>query len=214
MSEIRLVLKEGSSEIKVKKSTFIGFLGAANTQEEALDVITKIKKEHYNARHNCSAYIVDEGKTEHQNDDGEPSGTAGKPMLEVLKGAGLVNCVAVVTRYFGGVLLGTGGLVRAYTRAVQEAVSSSSLAVKQEGYYCCLEVNYSYVGKLKHRISELGIHVMAEEYGGNVLIKLLMALSLKSVFITDVTDMTSANYKLVFEENVSYILYEKAVKIL
>lgn len=214
MSELRLVLQEGLAEIKVKKSTFIGFLAASSTQEEALEIIAKVKKQHYNATHNCSAYIVEDGRIEHQNDDGEPSGTAGKPMLEVLRGAGLVNCVAVVTRYFGGVLLGTGGLVRAYTQAVQEAISSSRTAVKRSGYFCGIGISYTYVGKIKHQISERGIYMIGEDYGAGVELKLLMPFDKKMKVIQDITDITSADYSLLFEEDVNYILVDDKVKIL
>lgn len=214
MSEITIVLEQGLAEIKIKKSTFIGLVAFATTQEEALAIITRVKKEHYNATHNCSAYIVDNGRTEHQNDDGEPSGTAGKPMLEVLKGAGLVNCVAVVTRYFGGVLLGTGGLVRAYTQAVQEALSLAVLGVKRLGCHCGFRVAYTHIGKLKYKLSELGIFVVEERYTSEVELDLLIPEGGKEAWLQNLTDITSADYRMLFEKDVEWIMVNHEAKIL
>lgn len=209
-----MVLSQKETEIKVKKSTFIGLLAPAYTQQEALDIIAKVKKEHYNATHNCSAYIVEDGKIEHQNDDGEPSGTAGKPMLEVLRGNHLKNCVAVVTRYFGGILLGTGGLVRAYTQAVQEVIAVADIVTKETGVYCGLSLSYTYVGKIKHKLSELGIYLLEETYTSEVELKLLMSFEVKERFFKEITDLTSANFQLLFDKEVSYILVEDKVRIL
>lgn len=120
-----LVIKEGASgEVVVKKSRFISELKYVETEEEAISFIKEKKKQYHDARHNCSCYIIGEEKLSKSSDDGEPSGTAGRPMLEVLEGKGLINVVAVVTRYFGGVLLGTGGLVRAYQDAVKDALDN------------------------------------------------------------------------------------------
>lgn len=214
MDNIRLILNPKETEIKVKKSTFIGFLAPAYTQQEALDIIARVKKEHYNATHNCSAYIVEDGKIEHQNDDGEPSGTAGKPMLEVLRGNHLKNCVAVVTRYFGGILLGTGGLVRAYTQAVQEVIAAADIVTKETGVYCGLSLPYTYVGKIKHKVAELGVYLLEENYTSEVELKLLMSSEIKERFFKDITDLTSADFRLLFDKEVSYILVDNKVKIL
>ena len=119
------LLEGGTSEVVVKKSRFLGITFPVSTPEEAAEQIAGIRKKYYDARHNCYAYRL-EG-AEKFSDDGEPSQTAGKPMLDVLAGAGLVGALVVVTRYFGGTLLGTGGLVRAYTEAAQEAVKNSKI---------------------------------------------------------------------------------------
>ena len=214
MDNVRLVLSQKEAEIKVKKSTFIGLLAPAYTQKEALDIIAGVKKEHYNATHNCSAYIVEDGRIEHQNDDGEPSGTAGKPMLEVWRGKNVKNSVAVVTRYFGGILLGTGGLVRAYTQAVQEVIASAYIVTKETGVSCGLALPYTYVGKIKHKIAELGIYLLEELYTSEVELKLLMPFEVKDKFFKDITELTSASFKLLFNKEVSYILVDNKVKIL
>ena len=123
-----IIRKDGNSEIVVTKSKFIGFLGSASSVEQAEEIVTRIRKKYNDARHNCYAYIILDGDSliKRSSDDGEPSGTAGKPMLAVMEGAGLVNAVCVVTRYFGGVLLGTGGLVRAYTDAAAGVLSGDA----------------------------------------------------------------------------------------
>ena len=128
MTEYKTVKEEASGEITEKKSRFIATIRPVSTEEEALAFIAEMKKKYWDARHNCSAYIVGTDKPlERCSDDGEPSRTAGMPMLEVLKGNGLSNVCAVVTRYFGGILLGTGGLVRAYQAATAEGVKNSTV---------------------------------------------------------------------------------------
>lgn len=122
----RLVHQEGMGEIQEKKSKFIAHIYSCSTEEEALSYLENIRKQHYNATHNCFAYVIGENyEIERCSDDGEPSGTAGRPMLDVLLGENLHNTIAIVTRYFGGTLLGTGGLVRAYAKATQEGIKNS-----------------------------------------------------------------------------------------
>ena len=124
----QVLLTAGQAEIVEKKSRFIAYLAKCESEEEATDFIEKIKKKHWDARHNCSALVIgDSAQLTRCSDDGEPAGTAGRPMLEVLLGSGVRNVAVVVTRYFGGVLLGTGGLVRAYSQAVKEALAASKI---------------------------------------------------------------------------------------
>lgn len=127
MSYDKIIKEEYTGEVAVKKSKFIATLKPATTEEEAAKYISSLKKKYYDARHNCSCYIIGKGDIIKSSDDGEPSGTAGRPMLEVIKGEGLYDIVCVVTRYFGGVLLGTGGLVRAYQDAVKAALDKALL---------------------------------------------------------------------------------------
>ena len=123
----RVITDAGCGEIVEKKSRFIASLMPVGSEEEALAFIASVRRKYYDARHNCFAFITGEdGETERCSDDGEPSGSAGRPMLEVLRGMGLTNTAAVVTRYFGGTLLGTGGLVRAYTQAVSSRCTVAS----------------------------------------------------------------------------------------
>ncbi|MER2141095.1 MAG: YigZ family protein, partial [Priestia megaterium] len=124
LSQYYTVKQEGSHEITIQKSRFICHMKRVTTEEEAQQFIQDIKKQHWNATHNCSAYLIGErDQFQKANDDGEPSGTAGVPMLEVLKKRGLKDTVVVVTRYFGGIKLGAGGLVRAYGKSVSEALN-------------------------------------------------------------------------------------------
>ncbi len=141
---------ESMGEIVEKKSRFIASLKPVSSEEEALAFIDRVRKKYYDARHNCFAYLLREGGIARSSDDGEPSGTAGRPMLEALRGAGLTNVAAVVTRYFGGTLLGTGGLVRAYTQAVQQALAGSEIVAMGLGMRYKVTVDYGMTGKLQH----------------------------------------------------------------
>lgn len=132
--EYRTVYEGGEGEVVEKKSRFIASVRPVSTEEEALAFIETIRKKHWNASHNCFAYVIGErSELARYSDDGEPGGTAGKPMLDVLKGEALCNTAVVVTRYFGGTLLGTGGLVRAYSQAVKEGLASSVIITKIRG---------------------------------------------------------------------------------
>ena len=134
VEEYKTIYKGGIGEITEKKSRFIATIRPAKTEEEALAFLEEMKKKYWDARHNCSAYVLGERQELLRcSDDGEPSQTAGKPMMDVLTGAGLTNVAAVVTRYFGGTLLGTGGLVRAYSAAVQEGLKNSRIITKYLG---------------------------------------------------------------------------------
>lgn len=153
IEEFNTVRKEAIGEITEKKSRFIGTLRPVSTEEEANAFIQEMKKKYWDARHNCSAYIIlsEEGKLiEKCNDDGEPSRTAGSPMLEVLKGAGLVNAAIVVTRYFGGILLGTGGLVRAYSGAASEAVNAAEVVTMKLLNRVRVRTDYAGYGRLQY----------------------------------------------------------------
>lgn len=169
MEEYRAVYEGGSGEIIEKKSRFIANIVSVASEEEALDFINQMKKKYWDARHNCSAYIIGTQNTlERCNDDGEPSRTAGMPMLEVLKGAGLYNTVAVVTRYFGGTLLGTGGLVRAYQGAVQEGLKNCRIIVKKLLTRMVVTTDYSGYGRLQFFASQEGIQLLETEFTDKV----------------------------------------------
>ena len=155
--------KEG--EIIEKKSRFIATVRLVETEEEALAFIEEMKKKYWNATHNCFAYVIGERREcVRCSDDGEPSGTAGKPMLDVLLGEDMYNTAVVVTRYFGGTLLGTGGLVRAYSKAVQEGLAQSDLIEKQYGNILEIGTDYNGVGKIQYLIGENKIPVLESEY--------------------------------------------------
>lgn len=163
-------------EIVIEKSRFICSLEKVDTEEAAQDYIKQLKKKYWDATHNCSAYVIGETSTaERSNDDGEPSGTAGLPMLEVLRKNGIYNTVAVVTRYFGGVKLGAGGLVRAYTSSVAEALKKAGLAeVVPMGEYTFVW-DIAEVGKILNLLYQQNIFTVADvAYGAKAGIKLVM----------------------------------------
>ena len=150
----RTVLVPGVGEVVEKKSRFIGEIFPAETLEEAEERLLAIRKRYYDARHHCFAAVVGVPGTPEEirrgNDDGEPGGTAGKPMLEVLDGEDLHNTAVVVTRYFGGTLLGTGGLVRAYSAAVKAAIENATIVTVVSGRKIAFRVSYSDAGKLQY----------------------------------------------------------------
>ncbi|MFC4601000.1 YigZ family protein [Cohnella hongkongensis] len=150
----------GSDEIVIKKSRFIGYAKPAESEEEAVVFIEEIKKKHWDATHNCSAYLIGE-RDQYQKalDDGEPSGTAGKPMLEVIKNRGLKNVVVVVTRYFGGIMLGAGGLVRAYTDGAVVGIDAADPIVKVLHREVVVDVDYTWYGKLENELRGRGFRV-------------------------------------------------------
>ncbi|MBO7532293.1 MAG: YigZ family protein, partial [Lachnospiraceae bacterium] len=153
-----IIKKDGNSEIVVTKSRFIGFMGTASTAREAEEIVTRIRKKYNDARHNCYAYIIMDGDNiiKKASDDGEPSGTAGRPMLAVMEGAELVNAVCVVTRYFGGVLLGTGGLVRAYTEAAAQALEDADVSPIRRGRYVRITLDYPDESTLRRYLENEG----------------------------------------------------------
>ena len=161
----KIVYEGAVAEIVEKKSRFIAYVRPVNTEEEATSFIDEIKKKHWDARHNCSAFVI--GKNNELtrcSDDGEPSGTAGKPMLEVLLGQGLHNVAVVVTRYFGGVLLGTGGLVRAYQAAVKEGILASKILEKFSGAMYKVETDYNGIGKIQYILAKENINTLGVDY--------------------------------------------------
>ncbi len=169
----KIVYQGGSGEIVEKKSRFIASIAPAESEEEALAFIESVKKKHYDARHNCPAFIIGRNRELTRcSDDGEPSGTAGKPILEVLLGAGLTNTVVVVTRYFGGTLLGTGGLVRAYTQAVQEALLHTGVATMRYGAVLSIQTDYTDLGKIQYLLGNKGIAIADSEYTDKVVLKI------------------------------------------
>ena len=183
--------KEG--EIIEKKSRFIATVRLVETEEEALAFIEEMKKKYWNATHNCFAYVIGERREcVRCSDDGEPSGTAGKPMLDVLLGEELYNTAVVVTRYFGGTLLGTGGLVRAYSKAVQEGLAQSDLIEKQYGNILEIGTDYNGVGKIQYLIGENKIPVLASEYTDKVRCQVLLPMSETEHFQKLLTEATNA----------------------
>ena len=176
-----------------KKSRFIAHVYAIDSEEQAQGYIEELKKKYWDARHNCYGYVLGKNnETQRFSDDGEPSGTAGKPMLDVLLGEELYNTAVVVTRYFGGTLLGTGGLVRAYSKAVQEGLAQSDLIEKQYGNILEIGTDYNGVGKIQYLIGENKIPVLESEYTDKVRFQVLLPMSETEHFQKLLTEATNA----------------------
>ncbi len=171
----RTVIGTGSAEIVEKKSRFIAHIAPADSEEAAQEYIAKIRKEYWDARHNCHAFCVGlSPEMSRCSDDGEPAQTAGKPMLDVLMGAGLKNTVAVVTRYFGGTLLGTGGLVRAYSSAVREGIAASRIIEKKLCTRIQTRIDYALLGKMQNLLAGSQIMTVDTVYEQDVILDLLV----------------------------------------
>lgn len=175
MKEFQTIYEGGEAEIVEKKSRFIAHTYHVTTEEEVQEVLEKVRKEYWDARHNCWAYSIGEKQPALRcSDDGEPSGTAGKPMLEVLTGQELHNVVAVVTRYFGGTLLGTGGLIRAYTKSTQEGIKASTIIEKCLGQKMSLTCDYTTSGKIQYLTATDHIPVLDTIYTDNVTFEMII----------------------------------------
>lgn len=192
MENYRTIQENGIHEIEIKKSRFICHLKRVETEEEAQEFINEIKKEHWKATHNCSAYTLGiNDEIQRAQDDGEPSGTAGVPMLEIFLKRELKNVVAVVTRYFGGVKLGAGGLIRAYGGAVNDAVNEIGVVERQLQQLIDVTVDYSSSGKVEHALREAGYSVQDTTYAENITYHCVIPLEIEKEFIEDITNWTS-----------------------
>ena len=198
MEEIcKIIYKGGSGEITEKKSRFIATLTPVHTEEQAQEFIERIRKKYWDARHNCYAYVIgDQGQISRCSDDGEPSQTAGKPMLDVLLGAGIHDAAVVVTRYFGGTLLGTGGLVRAYSAAVSEGLSHCQIGEKRPCARLRIVSDYTALGKIRYIGTNMDLVSLDCSYGSQVAETWLVLQDEKERFIKKVTQATSGQAKI------------------
>ena len=173
----KTIEKEAEGIIVEKKSKFIAKVFYVQSEEEAEKVLINVRKEYHDARHNCYAYriIIDGRIVEKQSDDGEPSGTAGAPMLNILEKKDLANVLVIVTRYFGGILLGTGGLVKAYSDATKLALENAAISEKEEGYVVEVKLKYEDMQKIEYLCNKENIMILEKEYTDNV--KLLLEIS-------------------------------------
>jgi uncharacterized YigZ family protein len=193
----KTVGKFGESEIIINKSRFIGACKRCETEDEALDFIKERRLLHKGANHNCYAYII--GKNSgimRYSDDGEPGGTAGLPIIEVLKSKGLVDCAVVVTRYFGGVLLGAGGLVRAYTQGCVIGVEAAGELAMEPCFDYMLSLPYPLLGRFENAMKETPLKVLEKEFGADVTLSLRMPEEYESEFLLMMSEMTSGNADL------------------
>ncbi len=210
MQDVRIVIEGGGGEIEEKKSRFIATVRPVHTEEEALDFIASMKKKYWNASHNCYAYVIgDRQNLQRCSDDGEPQGTAGRPMLDVLLGENVCDVVCVVTRYFGGTLLGTGGLVRAYSKAVQEGLKGSRVLTKKKGYRFTIRTNYTDLGKVQYLLGQRAIPVMDSQYAEDVCTQVIVAEEEKDALCNAVTEATGARAQYLDMEEVFYAEGEK-----
>lgn len=198
VNNYKTVYRGGTAEIVEKKSRFIAHSAHVESEEEALAFIEQIKKQYWDARHNCHAFSVGvTNETARCSDDGEPAQTAGKPMLDVLMGQQLKNTVVVVTRYFGGTLLGTGGLVRAYSAAVQEGFKESLIIEKFLCRRVRMSMDYTMLGKMQYLAAKLNLMILDTLYTEGVEMQLLVPDTQYAVFIKEVTE--ASNGKVVPE---------------
>ncbi|MEW9108953.1 MAG: YigZ family protein [Cytobacillus gottheilii] len=187
----------GEHEIVIQKSRFIAFISRAETEEEAQEFIQKIKKEHWNATHNCSAYLIGENdQIQKANDDGEPSGTAGVPILEVLKKRQLKDTVAVITRYFGGIKLGAGGLIRAYGKATSEGLTATGIVERKLMAVMHTTVDYTWLGKLENELRSSVYSIKDIHYLDNVEIEVYVEENQTSAFTEWMTELTNGQGKI------------------
>lgn len=190
MEEYLVPTGYGEDEFTEKRSRFIGRIWLAETEEEALSKIQEMKKQHYDATHNCWAYIIHGGAVRF-SDDGEPGGTAGMPMLQVLQREGLNNVVCVVTRYFGGILLGAGGLVRAYTKGAKIAVDVAGKSIKRVWTVLYAPCPYSFYELVKLEIEAFGGILRSTDFGAEVDMEILFPQANAQLFLDRLTDLTS-----------------------
>lgn len=195
----------GTAEIEEKKSRFIAHVAAVSSEEEALAFIEAKKKQFWDARHNCYAYILGEqAQTMRFSDDGEPSGTAGKPILEVLVGSGIRNLAVVVTRYFGGTLLGTGGLVRAYTKAAQAGLAASEISTMCYGYELTIVTDYNGIGKIQYLMGSRGISTEETDYAEQVTVRIKVSYEDKEAVINEITEATAGKAVITVSEPIYF----------
>lgn len=212
---IKILYEGGVGELEEKKSRFIATTLPISSQEEALEFIEKTKKQYWDARHNCYAYVLgDHHEIQRFSDDGEPGGTAGKPMLDVLLGENIHNMVVVVTRYFGGTLLGTGGLVRAYSGAVKEGLSNSVIIEKLQGRQLLLQTNYSDLGKVQYLLMNNSIPILSEDYGADVCFEVLVPLELEKNITELLVDGTNGRIEIIQSDILDFSVHKKEVLLL
>ncbi|QGQ48155.1 YigZ family protein [Metabacillus sediminilitoris] len=201
----------GEHELIIEKSRFICYIERVLTEEDAQHFIQQIKKKHYNANHNCSAYII--GENDHiqkANDDGEPSGTAGVPMLEVLKKKKIKNTVVVVTRYFGGIKLGTGGLIRAYGKSVSEGLNAVGIVERKLMRVIHTKIDYTWLGKVENELRSSTYLLKEIHYLNDVEVETYVEEEKKNDFFEWMTELTNGKSEI-FEGDVIYL--EEELKI-
>lgn len=205
MKQIKMIYEGGEAELIEKKSRFIATVRPIESEQEALEFIAAMKKQYWNATHNCFAFVAGENQElQRCSDDGEPQGTAGRPMLDVLLGEEVHNAAVVVTRYFGGTLLGTGGLVRAYSKSVQEGLRASKIIEKKVGALLRIRTDYNGIGKLQYLLGQRGLTITGSDYTQIVEVETLVPQAQVAELKEAVTEATNGRAKFVKEETVCF----------
>ena len=203
---LKTIKENTSSEIVEKKSKFIANLFYVQSQEEAEEKIKEIRKKYHDARHNCYAYSImtKEGIINKMSDDGEPSGTAGNPMLNIILKKELINVLVIVTRYFGGILLGTGGLVRAYSYATLEAIEKAEFVIEQIGYELEIIINYQELEKIEYYCEKNKLSIVNIEYGEKIKCNIEVTKEEKDkiVELKEEGTLKIEDYKIIKEKNI------------
>lgn len=208
----KTVLEGGTGEITEKKSRFIATVRPVKTEEEALAFLEEMKKKYWDARHNCFVYSVGLNREYTRcSDDGEPSGTAGRPMLDVILGEDIYNVAVVVTRYFGGVLLGTGGLVRAYSKAVQEGLAASRIIEKRRGISLKVTTDYTGIGKIQYIAGERSIPILNSEYTDKVVLELLIPSDEADAVQKAITEGTNGRARMEKDRELYFVVLDGEV---
>lgn len=206
------VYRGGQGEIIEKKSRFIATVKPVKSEEEAVSFINETKKKYWDARHNCSAFVI--GKRQELtrcSDDGEPAGTAGRPMLDVLLKEDIHDAAVVVTRYFGGVLLGTGGLVRAYQQVTKQGLLASDIIEKQDGSILLIRTDYTGIGKLQYLFARERITVIDTEYAADVLVKAVIPEADRERIEKIITEQTNGTAKQEWGDEVTFAEHDGEV---
>lgn len=203
--QYRMLSKGAQAELVEKKSRFIATIRPVSSEEEAVAFIEEMKKKYYDARHNCSAFVIgSKGELTRSSDDGEPSGTAGRPMLEVLTGSGIRNIAVVVTRYFGGVLLGTGGLVRAYSGAVKMALEQCETITRRYGVQMLIKMDYNGVGKIQYLLGSKDVVIQDSVYAEDVQMTVLVPIEEYDRLCKELVEATNGRVGLEEVEKLYY----------
>lgn len=203
---MKTIKENVSSEIVEKKSKFIADIIYVQTPEEAEEQISRIRKKYFDAKHHCFAYSImtNEEIINRASDDGEPSGTAGMPMLNIINKNDLINVLVVVTRYFGGILLGTGGLVRAYSESTIKAINSAEFVIEERGYEIQLEINYNNFEKLSYYCKKSNINIINLEYGEKIICNIELNDEEKEKLLNNIEELSFKieNYKIIKQKNI------------
>ena len=190
MEPYRIPTAPGEAEFQEKRSTFLGHVRPVETEDEAKAFVAAMKKQYHDARHNCWCYLIKDGPVRY-SDDGEPQGTAGQPMLNVFQREGVVNVVCVVTRYFGGILLGAGGLVRAYTQSAKDALDGAGISVVRRWVEILLPCSYAQYERVKLETEGFGGVIAEADYGADIALTVLLPEERWEDYLAHMLDITA-----------------------